>query len=622
MFQVFDDDLPAEDMEAWLYGLESIKQDPININNANLEDLENLFFLSRFQILSLLDYRKQNGSFLSIYEIPFVFGFNQHEAAKLEPFIYFGSQQKRTKLSARQQLVQKFIYKPGVDFDIGLPFKLYTRYRCQLGQFSFGTTFENDAGEHFFKGSNSFGADFYSGYLQWENPKSNLLKKVVLGDYSLSFGQGLNLSSTYSMGKNLDSPGDINKRLQGIRRYTSANESQYFRGIAIALGQNAFKVSVFMSQKKLDAAIQLNDTFQYFTAVQQSGLHITNSELQNENALDEKLIGANVGYSKDWYRLGVTYHQLSYSEYLNNSLRLDKVMLPNGNDFSNFSTDAALYFRQVHFFGEWAIGRGQHQAWLLGSTIKMPYAIGLTVLYRYYAPGYYSFYSNAFRETGYTRNESGFYVGLKNTFYKNLTINAYADLYKTPWLPYQSVVPKIGNEYAVLLKYRFDDKMIFTVKYKTEDQMKGFLLEEGLNSYTLSNAIKQNVRFQVRYNLSSSLTFTERIEANRYTENGGVERGVLLYHDTKYVFKNFPISLYGRLTFFDAETFNVRLYQYENDLRYSFYIPFLYGKGSKYYLMVKYGLKEMLDCYFKWEYTSYINQQAASQLKVAMVWDF
>ena len=49
----------------------------------------------------------------------------------------------------------------------GAPYRVMIKYRYHYQQFiRFGLTMEKDAGENFFRGSNPYGFDFYSGYLE------------------------------------------------------------------------------------------------------------------------------------------------------------------------------------------------------------------------------------------------------------------------------------------------------------------------------------------------------------------------------------------------------------------------------------------------------------------------
>ena len=67
---------------------------------------------------------------------------------------------------------------------------------------------------------------------------------------------------------------------------------------------------------------------------------------------------------------------------------------------------------------------------------------------------------------------------------------------------------------------------------------------------------------------------------------GRHERGLLLYQDIQYSTR-WGFSIEARLVFFDTESYDSRVYEYENDLRGAFANPALYGKGRRWYLLVR-----------------------------------
>src|SRR5690606_23158683 len=84
----------------------------------------------------------------------------------------------------------------------GSPDKFLLRYRLSHPKdFSFGVTAEKDAGEPFGwqPGKRLYGFDFYSAHVQLYD--RGAFKTIALGDYQLQFGQGLLLSSGFSVGK-------------------------------------------------------------------------------------------------------------------------------------------------------------------------------------------------------------------------------------------------------------------------------------------------------------------------------------------------------------------------------------------------------------------------------------
>ena len=72
----------------------------------------------------------------------------------------------------------------------------------------------------------------------------------------------------------------------------------------------------------------------------------------------------------------------------------------------------------------------------------------------------------------------------------------------------------------------------------------------------------------------------------------------------------------GRVTgdafvaWFDADTYNARLYSYERNLLSTFYMPSFYGKGARLALSAKWQITEGLTLSVKGGYTRYFNRDS------------
>ena len=62
-------------------------QHPININTATQEQLEELMFLDNTHIAALLDFRRKNGDFKSLYELKNIDGFYVDLVISIKPYI-------------------------------------------------------------------------------------------------------------------------------------------------------------------------------------------------------------------------------------------------------------------------------------------------------------------------------------------------------------------------------------------------------------------------------------------------------------------------------------------------------------------------------------------------------
>ena len=76
-------------------------------------------------------------------------------------------------------------------------------------------------------------------------------------------------------------------------------------------------------------------------------------------------------------------------------------------------------------------------------------------------------------------------------------------------------------------------------------------------------------------------------------------QGFLIYADIIYKPVMKPFSANLRLQYFETDSYNSRLYAYENDVLYSFSIPVFYDKGYRYYLNLNYDLTKKLTAWVR-----------------------
>src|SRR5690606_10791742 len=101
---------------------------------------------------------------------------------------------------------------------LGSPDKLFMRYRVShTRDYSLGITVEKAAGVEstWCPGTRRYGFDFYTAHLQLYN--KGRFKSIALGDYQLQIGQGLLLSSGYSVGKGSETITTVSRANLGIR---------------------------------------------------------------------------------------------------------------------------------------------------------------------------------------------------------------------------------------------------------------------------------------------------------------------------------------------------------------------------------------------------------------------
>lgn len=619
--------LNPEQMTENLYKLAS---NPLDINTASEEELSKLYILNSFQVKSLQDYIQTHGKLLTVYELQFVVGFNLTLVKQLMPFITvnhdYDDKRSRTSYSFRKKLKygkHRYLFRGYRTFqkpagyriekgmDTSLPeykgdiYKLYSKYAFSFDdELSFGLTMEKDPGEEFFKGNNRAGFDFYSSHLMFR-PRDGL-DAVIFGDYNLSFGQGLVLWNGFSLGKSPLSAG-VMKHASGIKKYTSANEHNYFRGIAFEKSFNPLKITVFYSNRDIDANIidTGDNEGRLFSSIQTTGYHRTEGEVEDKNSVNEQVAGGDLLYSNQNFKLGMTVVHNWYD-----AIKINKSDIYDKFGFSgSVNTNAGLNYRflwdDFNFFGEAAFSEMNGYAFLNGVNCHISSDIIFSLLHRFYSRRYYAPYSSGFSENTSATNETGIYAGLKIPLSPSIQVTSSVDAYKFPWVKYTADSPSVGYDFIFNMVYIIDSKNELSVRFKRKSKQEN-TGEDLLNRLEFA----RTSRFRLGYssNLSERFRWSNRLEVSEYNKSDKNEFGWLVYQELKYSGKTLPLTFYLRYAFFDTDGYYSRVYTYEHDVLYAFSIPMFYSKGYRAYMNVRYNL-DRVSLYFKLAQTEYFDKQ-------------
>ena len=582
-----------------------------NINMATKEELEQLNMLDFRQIQNVINYRKQYGYFVSNYELAAVEGFTPEIIELLTPFITFSVPSDSISYS-RKSLYQRALMRIKTSFPLangfsaasetkgaaypGLPVSLYSRYYLENpGKFEFGLITDHDAGEAFFNRSNKIGFDYYSGFLSWKG--KGLIRQVTVGDFLLRFGQGVNFWTGSGMGKSGNVLG-IMKSSQGVRPYTSTDENRFFRGISTTLGSGPFKLMLFYSNKNRDANIIQNteNGDRYFTSLQTSGYHRTSSEVEDEKSVNEQITGAYSELMFRRFRVGALFAYQKFDLPMEAGTSPYKAKSFSGAENFNTGIDYQLALPKIQFFGEAGLSKSRKAGGVQGLVWHAHPQISWAVYYRYFDPGFHTFYGSSLAESSGNRNETGLYTGVMLYPLPKMKISCYVDIYHFPWLTYSTMSPESGRDYMAQVELAFSKKLSVYVKGKYESKPQK---ESGTTGVAGDyEEMTTKLRFHAEYDVNENLTFRTRFEYAGYSFNEQHEDGYLAFQDIVYS----PVSqlkIWLRYAFFHTDGYNSRIYTYENDLLYSFSIPEFHGIGHRIYLNLKWRPVSRITVYLK-----------------------
>ena len=572
----------------------TICENKININNPDeLNQLIDLHLVNIFIIEKINDYRKNFGNFMMFDELQFVEGIDEMTLNIIKPLICFEQPSEKEKLRAKDlwkygkhqtifQIEQCFNDKSGYKEQkyLGSPRHMLLRYSfTSQKKLEFGFAMEKDAGE-----KNML--DFISFHFLIRDLK--LVKTLALGDYQLAFGQGVTMGSGLAFAA---SGGSLLRKSNKIRASKSANEVRYLRGIATTLNYRNFDLTLFYSNKKVDANVGVVDSLGeplVVTALQQTGLHRTESELADRHMIRQQLVGGNISFKTSHFQVGYTIHQTILSCELNPNPRLYNTFYFRGKSLVNQGVDFYYILKRFAFYGEAAISDNLAPAALIGTTIQPAGYIDLTILYRYYDKKYQNFYSNAFASSSGTRNEKGLYLSTSIAFAPKWKLIATADFPQSDWIKTTAYAPSRTQNYNLQIEHQINDKALFFIQLKYKDKEKNGSSE---NTYmrSLIHDRKISLRFHVTYPVGNDFTLKNLVE---YIINNDVPKNgicYLIYQDILYNPESQPYSLAFRYALFDSPTGAV--YTYENDILNSFSIGSFYHKGIRIYLLGKIKLR-------------------------------
>jgi len=608
------------DFESFYEELHGLAVSPINLNKATKEDLDKLMFLSDTQVESILYYIYRFGPLNTIYELQLIDGLDMTDIRNMLAFVYVGDQ-----LAASPKIYKADLFKYGKNevlyrLDRGLEnktgyqsntstsdkykgsafynsLKYHFRFKDRI---SAGLTMEKDAGEQLLDTSH-IGYDFYSFHVQLNDFCK--FKTIVLGDFKANFGLGLVMSSGFGMGKS-SYVLNVIPHNTGLKKFSSTNESEYFRGAGATLKFGKFDFSAFYSNRMIDGDT-LSGSFQSFY---KTGLHRTDAEMAKKNTINQQLAGVNTTFTHSKFQLGFTL----VHTFLDQRLEPE---VTNYNQFyfrGNRQTTAGLNYRfrlsKLNFFGESAYTNNHGFATVNGVSFSPVSQVSLVGMMRYFSKEYDTFYANTFSEGSRINNEIGYYLGAEIRPYKKWKIAAYADSYRFPWLKFGVDAPSLGQDYLLQIDYaaRRDLSMFWRFKFE-EKQITESALSEAIQ--VLIPNKKGSLRYQLTYSFGN-FSLKNVLEVNFVQKsNLNCSYGVSAFQDVSYIFRSIPLKLDFRYQFFDAVDYDNRFYTYEKDVLYAFAIPMYYGVGSRYYLNLKYDLNKNITFWFKFAQTVYADNR-------------
>lgn len=610
LFDDYSQDDGGEIAPEWLLFLEDLLERPLDINQAGRTDLSVFFFLTATQIDAFLAYQEAYGPLDNVLELQVIPGFDRLTVKRLLPFIKTSTADTDARLkrnhlwqTGKREITfraERFL-EPKKGFSSkedtppayeGDPYRLLGRIRYFSGnRVSYGVTFEKDAGETLFSGSNPQGFDFLSGHLFLRNPFARC-EQLAIGDFGIRLGQGLLISTGFNSGKSA-SVALIKQTGRTLFPQNGWQESRFFRGMAAEWKlSERIRFMGFASIRQRDGNAVLIDSTDgeiplLVTSLQQSGLHRTEAEIADEGVFRESGGGGRLTWQGRRLTLGWNGIYFQYDPPYQSRLAPYNQFRFNGQALHAVSLDYEANLFGGQLFGEVARSGNGGMAATSGWMFSPDKRLQISLLGRYFSEDYWTLWAAPFAESTLPINERGVYAGIEFKPFYGWRISGFVDLWSHPWLTFQSDSPVKGREHLIRVSYerRRSWSVYFQFRHKERD------INRPGDTPSVSDQVvsfRQQLRMQWQFDVHRVMSFRTRMEWTLADAGNGRENGYLIAQDLLYKPVGSRLSGTMRLALFRSDGYASRMYMFENDLLYAFSLRPYYNHGQRFYINLRY----------------------------------
>jgi len=412
---------------------------------------------------------------------------------------------------------------------------------------------EKDKGEQIAVNNTKKGFDFYSANMYYEGTK--MVKKVVIGDFTAHFGQGLVLWTGYSFS---GGPLSVKKKGNGIRPKTGTDENMFLRGIGVTTGGKRCVADLFYSYHKIDASLSDSLTV---SSIQTSGYHRTESELRNKHALGMHSVGGHVSFRGSRLKVGVSHVSHSFDKLIQPRVEPYTVNQFCGRYMNMTGVDYFLNRQSFDMFGECAVDEHLDIATIHGISFGVVDGINAVASVRHLSPGYNTFLNTSFSSTGKPSNEQGVTLAFEYRPDTSVVVVPSIDAFRHMRPTYSTISPWSGTTYSITVNKVLSATSTFSCLYSYSKSEKN----DPLSERPIKNVIvvqSHVVKMMLANQMNDKLKFKNQVQLQNI--NSSPEKlPFLISQDVEYKTKRW--QLLARYVFYDAGS-EIRFSMYEKGL--------------------------------------------------------
>jgi len=544
--------------------LEAFRANPIDLNSATAAEISEIPWISPVLARQIVSFRENIGRFHSLMDLSVIQGVDFDLLRKIAPYVSVAAKGVSfwIPLEGRVRVVGPTSARQFKDTHF------YTRATSRPSQ-KIELSYVSDKDE----GESSIG-DFQAGYVTLRT--GALLSSATVGDFSAQFGQGLVLWAPQGFYRGYEAVSQTDRGGAGVRGYRSTIENGALRGAHAKLKARGFSFEALFSRSKLDATLNDDGTVR---GLSETGYHREDWELRGKDILTETMFAFHAGVEQSRkLSLEGTFYTAEYKPPFS-SIEETCSFSFTGKRASVGGLSGNLSLGQLDVFGEGALMDGGRKAFILGWAANMR-GIGIASVFRSYDANFYNMRASSF-SGGNPWNERGVYVGFQGRSgrYK---WSGYVDGTQRPRPTSRTSCPSSGYETAGSIEENVGTGIVFKVHGKLSKNETSVSDPEDPYARISSTSTRETI------NTDFSWTPGERVSMKLRFSNvraGKGEKGSLVFAGFRYAPEGL-LSLRGRVIYFDASSYESRVYESEDDLPGRVTLIPLWDEGVRWYLVL------------------------------------
>ncbi|GMQ82377.1 MAG: helix-hairpin-helix domain-containing protein [Rhodothermia bacterium] len=578
-------DLSSEEIQTIELVLLELSKQPINLNTATREILEQIPLLAGSDVDALLDFRRSIWGLATLSGLKEIPGLSSGAVELLSAVGYVDEETSSPHRRASSWIQMRALVKGKWDSSESSPANGGSRLRRSLRMtgrvrnVSWGLTLQNDPYEQFRwnPARGWYGFDHTSGYLTWGSDDSPLV--VTIGNFTVDAGQGLVHTRLFGTRLSAASPSQIVRTWSGLRRYTGSSASS-LRGIGVSARLlTGLRLQAFFSRKALDARADSSttDTSRFFV-LSGSGTHISEGQLSRRKILSSTVSGALIDWQIGLFRVGV---QWSINRFQH------PVQEQGGEGARSQFTAGSVYgmanMNSFRLIGEVTLGGNRPSQFVLGITWKPTRSVRFfSHLYRYDAQSIYRF-GNPYGLRRSLNFQRGVTIGTTFRPVRDWSFSASLNYSAGSSAKEVAFFSIVSSDLRLHLQGKLNPASTIKFFLRSKQAQDSNIMTLPSGSQVRGSGIERRwqASLLVTYSISQGLTLSSRFDTN-LAENAFSQSSSGVHTFQQVTLSLSPkLSMVFRYSLYSAPESGNRFYIYEPDMRGQLSVPVLSTEGSR-----------------------------------------